>query len=158
MNKYEKLLEKASEENIQVDENFPFNGKTSGLYIDGNIALSTKLKTEVSKACILSEELGHHYTSVGNILNPNLVQNRKQEYKARIWAYKEMISPADLLMASKTGCRNRFEISEYLEVTEEFLEEALNYFSTVYPDGYKDIAHNCTIKFRPNLQVIKNFD
>ena len=62
MNKYEKLLNEAYEDGVNVDEDFPFEGKTSGLYIDGNIALSNKLETSVEKNCIIAEELGHHHT------------------------------------------------------------------------------------------------
>ena len=68
LNKYEELLEEAAAQNISVDENFPFHGNLKGLYVDQNIALSDQLETSAEKACILAEELGHHYTSVGNIL------------------------------------------------------------------------------------------
>jgi len=69
LNKYEELLEEAAAQNISVDENFPFHGNLKGLYVDQNIALSDQLETSAEKACILAEELGHHYTSVGNILD-----------------------------------------------------------------------------------------
>lgn len=55
MNKYEKLLNEAYEDGIHVDEDFPFEGKTSGLYIDGNIALSDKLETSVEKIVLLQK-------------------------------------------------------------------------------------------------------
>ncbi len=64
LNKYEELLEEAASQNISVDENFPFHGNLKGLYVDQNIALSDQLETSAEKACILAEELGHHYTSV----------------------------------------------------------------------------------------------
>ena len=35
-----------------------------GLYYNGNIAIEKKL-TQTQKACVLAEELGHHYTTVG---------------------------------------------------------------------------------------------
>ena len=40
----------------------------SGLYFNGNIAIEKKL-TQTQKTCVLAEELGHHYTTVGNILD-----------------------------------------------------------------------------------------
>lgn len=80
MNKYEKLLDKAYKAGIDVDEDFPFNGNISGLYVDGNIALSDKLDTSVEKGCIMVEELGHHYTTSGNITDMSKAENRKQEY------------------------------------------------------------------------------
>ena len=85
LNKYEELLEEAAAQNISVDENFPFHGNLKGLYVDQNIALSDQLETSAEKACILAEELGHHYTTTGNILDQSLVENRKQELQARVW-------------------------------------------------------------------------
>ena len=66
MKVYEELLEEAAAQNISVDENFPFHGNLKGLYVDQNIALSDQLETSAEKACILAEELGHHYTSTGD--------------------------------------------------------------------------------------------
>ena len=83
LNKYEELLEEAAAQNISVDENFPFHGNLKGLYVDQNIALSDQLETSAEKACILAEELGHHYTSVGNILDISDPANAKQERQAR---------------------------------------------------------------------------
>ena len=68
MNKYEELLQDASDDNVRVYESFDLNGdnevikKIDGLYIDGHIALDKGLKTTAQKACVLAEELGHHYT------------------------------------------------------------------------------------------------
>lgn len=128
-----------------------------GLYVQNNIAIEKKMN-QTEKLCILAEELGHHETSVGNILDQTSASNRKQEYKARIWAYREMISPKDLFSAFRIGCRNRYEIAEYIGVTEEFLEEALDYFKTQYPKGYKNKKENYEIQFIPNLQVLMMFD
>ena len=87
MKVYEELLEEAAAQNISVDENFPFHGNLKGLYVDQNIALSDQLETSAEKACILAEELGHHYTSVGNILDISDPANAKQERQARMWTY-----------------------------------------------------------------------
>ena len=87
MNRYEELLGEAAAEGISIDENYTFSGKTSGLYVDNNIALSSSLKTTDEKACVLAEELGHHHTTVGNIVDLTSSGNRKQERQARVWAY-----------------------------------------------------------------------
>ena len=108
------------------------------------------------KICILAEELGHHETFAGNILDPSVSANRKQEYKARIWAYRKIISPDDLLSAFKSGCRNRYEIAEHIGVTEEFLEEALACFKTKYPEGL--IKASYMIRFTPSLQIFMRFE
>lgn len=57
-----------------------------GLYYNGNIAIEKNL-TSAEKTCVLAEELGHHYTTTGNILDQQEVANIKQELHARTWAY-----------------------------------------------------------------------
>lgn len=151
MNKYEKLLHEASIKNISVDEAYPFKGNTSGLYIDGNIALSDKLITSKEKACVLAEELGHHYTSVGNIIDMTDIQNRKQERQARLWAYNKQIGLHGIVKAYEHGCKNTHEIAEYLEVTEEFLNDTIECYRSKY--GVYTTFDNYIIYFIPNLIV-----
>lgn len=117
-----------------------------GFYVDGNIAIKHDMTT-TEKACVLAEELGHHYTTVGNILDQSKVENRKQERRARLWAYKKMFDLVDLVSAYKYGCRNRYEIAEYLGVTEQFLEEALSTYREKY--GLYAKIDNYMICFEP---------
>ena len=102
-----------------------------GLYVDGNIAIKMDM-TNTEKACVLAEELGHHYTTVGNILDQSKTENRKQERRARLWAYRKMFDVIDLISAYKYGCRNQYELAEYLGVTEQFLEDALHTYKEKY--------------------------
>ena len=85
-----------------------------GLYYNGSIAIEKNL-TSTEKTCVLAEELGHHYTAIGNILDQQKVANAKQELHARTWAYN----------AFEAGCQSLYEMAEYLEVTENFLKDAL---------------------------------
>ena len=95
-----------------------------GLYYNGNIAIEKNL-TSTEKTCVLAEELGHHYTSVGNILDQQDISNRKQELRARAWAFDECIGLIGIVNAYKAGCQSLYEMAEYLEVTENFLKDAL---------------------------------
>ena len=132
MNKFEELCQSASDEGVEIID-YPFSSdRIKGLYCDGTIAIDTDIHEESEKACVLAEELGHHYTTVGNIIDQSTAENRKQERRARIWAYNKMISLSDLIGSYKDGCRNQFEISEYLGVTEEFLIECVNYYKEKY--------------------------
>ena len=115
------------------------------------IAIDRKLTT-TEKACVLAEELGHHYTTVGNILNQSSVENRKQELKARIIAYDKMIGLSGIIKAYNAGCRNRYEVSEYLDVTEEFLIDALSHYESKY--GLCTTYEKYLIYFNP-LGVLK---
>lgn len=123
-----------------------------GLYINGHIAINTKM-SDTEKACVLAEELGHHYTSYGNILDQTDISNRKQELRARAWAYDEQIGLIGLISAYEHGCRNRYEIAKYLEVTEEVLEECLTYYRSKY--GLCKTVDNYAVYFIPNLIIFK---
>lgn len=135
---YEGLQDEAYTEELTVKEK-PLYG-TDGRIRGRRIALrKDALQTE--KACALSEELGHHHTTYGDILDQTDVMNRKQERKARLWAYNRMITLDRIMAAKKSGCRNRYEIAEHLEITEAFLQEAIDSYKSIYGlvynrDGY----------------------
>lgn len=153
MNKYEKLLEKAASDGISIDENYRFRGELKGLYINKNIALSDTLKTVAEKSCILAEELGHYHTSYGNILNLSNTQNAKQERQARGWAFDNQIGLQGLINAFEYGCSTSYETAEFLEVTEKFLQEAIEYYRSKF--GTSVIYKNYYIIFIPTLAVGK---
>lgn len=122
---YDMLQTEAQANGIEVFE-MPFKGKIKGLYKDGTIAINKFLKDRVEKACILAEELGHHHTSVGNILDQTDIRNRKQELRARQWAYERLIPLSAIVQAYYAKVNGRYEIAEYLGVTEEFLQAAVD--------------------------------
>lgn len=126
---YETLLKEADSQCLIVKEK-PLRankGRIKGI----RIAIKKDIST-TEKACVLAEELGHHYTTVGNILDQTDAGNRKQERRARLWAYRRAFDLIDLISAYKYGCRNRYEIAEYLEVTEQFLQDALDTYKEKY--------------------------
>ncbi len=153
MNIYEEMQDRAYNAGIDVVE-YSFRNKTiKGLYCDGTAAISNDIDTNAERACILAEEMGHHYTSAGNIIDQTDEQNRKQEFRARMWAYNEMVGLIGIIDAYKNGCRNSYEVAEYLEVTEEFLNDALNTYKDKY--GVYTIVDNYAIYFIPALLVLK---
>ncbi|GAB5612597.1 ImmA/IrrE family metallo-endopeptidase [Allocoprococcus similis] len=152
MNPYEKLQDKACEDGVDVID-YPFESNNiKGLYCDGVVAIRKDM-TIPEKTCALAEELGHHETSVGNILDMTSAANRKQERQARFWAYNKQIGLIGLVRAFEHGCQNRFEIAEYLEVTEEFLEECIECYRNKY--GICKRVDNYVVYFIPQLSVMK---
>ena len=149
---YETLLEEADSQFLVVKEKplRAHNGRIKG----NRIAIKEDIPT-TQKACVLAEELGHHYTTVGNILDQSKTENRKQERRARLWAYRKMFDLIDLVSAYKHGCRNRYEIAEYLEVTESFLQEALNTYKEKYGPYTK--VDRYVVYFEP-LGVLELYD
>ena len=152
MNKFEKLEDVAYQDDVDV-LNYRFESNNiKGLYCDGVIAIREDM-TIPEKTCALAEELGHHETSVGNILDMTSAANRKQERQARLWAYNKQIGLIGLVRAFEHCCQNRFEIAEYLEVTEEFLEECIECYRNKY--GICKQVDNYVVYFIPQLSMMK---
>lgn len=126
---YDELLIEAEQEQLLVKEKRLL--ANTRLIKGKRIAIKKEL-TNKQKACVLAEELGHYFTTVGNIIDQTNIDNRKQERKARKWGYCKLVNIEGLVEACKQGCRNINEIAEYLEVTEEFLQDALTYFKAKY--------------------------
>jgi hypothetical protein len=145
---YDALLDEANAEGISIKER-PF--KTYDGRLKGKDIYLRKDMNTTEKTCVLAEEMGHHYTTVGNILDMESIQNRKQERQARLHGYNRLIGLAGLIEAYEHGCRNRYEIAEFLEVTDEFLEECIECYRDKY--GIYTTVDNYIIYFIPNLMV-----
>lgn len=153
MNKLEKLEQEAFENRVKVHDYYLGEENLKGIYIDGNVAINTSVNNSTEKTCVLAEELGHHHTSVGNILDMNDVRNRKQERQARLWGYNKLIGLTGIINAFRAGCHNRHEIAEKLDVTEEYLQECIDCYRDKY--GVCTEVDNYTIYFIPNLAVME---
>lgn len=148
---YEALLDIAHHEGLIVREK-PLkynNGRIKGQ----RIAIRRDIETSTEKKCVLAEELGHHHTSVGCILDQTDAGNRKQERQARLWGYNKLIGLNRLIDAYEHGCQNRYELAEYLEVTDEYLHECIECYRDKY--GVCVTIGDYYIMFIPNLQVGK---
>lgn len=148
--RYDELLTAADREGLIVREKDLIDN--DGRIKNRRVAIRKDMPT-VNKACVLAEELGHWYTNVGDILDQTVVINRKQEHKARLWAYRQMIGLEGLISAFEHGCRNRYEIAEHLGVTEEFLMETLEAYHAKF--GCCTRMDNYLIRFIPHLDVVR---
>lgn len=138
MNSYEVLLDKITGEVPVVELPLsPFG--TEGNYFDGMIFIDSALPQH-RKREILSEEYAHFKTSVGNIINYEDGDNRKQELKARRYAVEMVITLDDLIDCRDYGCTTIYECAEYLSVSYELLRDTLNHYHTKYGTNhrYKD--------------------
>lgn len=152
MTQMEKLEQEAFDLGVSVDYIDFRSPRLSGLYIDGSIALRKGMSTNKS-ADTLAEELEHHYTTVGNILDQKATANKKQEHHARFRAYNRRIGLIGIINGYKARCESRFELAEYLDVTEEFLQEALDCYRSKY--GTRVTVDNYVILFEPSLAVME---
>ena len=82
---YEQLLTTADQNGLLVKEKTLV--QHDGLLRGKRIAIRKDIETQAQKSCVLAEEIGHHCTSSGDILDQTDIMNRKQEYRARFYGY-----------------------------------------------------------------------
>lgn len=121
--------------------------------IKGNRIAIRRDLTQQEKKCILAEELGHHYTAVGNILDQSCISSRKQEQQGRAFAYNRLVGLMGIVKAYQYGCTCIAESADYLDVTEEFLKDALAYYKGKY--GRYAVIDNYVIFFEPSISVLE---
>ena len=126
---YEDLLIEYDTEDIVIKEK-PLQS-SNGRIFNNRIAIRHDMSA-VDKVCTLAEELGHYYTTTGDILNQENVSNRKQEHRARMWAYGKLLPLQFFILAFKHGCHSSHEVAEFLEVSQEFLEECIRAYYSKY--------------------------
>jgi Zn-dependent peptidase ImmA (M78 family) len=126
---YEDLLKEYADEGLIIKEK-PLTSSAGRIY-NNKIAIRHNM-SNVDKTCTLAEELGHYYTTTGDILDQDNISNRKQEHRARMWAYGKLLPLQFFVLAFKHGCRSIHETAEFLEVSEEFLIDCINAYHSKY--------------------------
>lgn len=143
---YEELLILSESESLIVKEaHIPGYG---GRLYKNRIAI-----TQAEKSCVLAEEIGHHCTTTGNILDQNDTMNRKQEYRARLYGYNLRVGLIGIIEAYKACCRNLHEMAEYLDVPEDYLTDVIDCYRSKY--GQYVAVDNYMIYFIPQLAVMR---
>lgn len=122
---YDLLLDEAIDNGLTVKEK-SLQG-SDGRICDCKIAIRKDIETSRRKMCVLAEELGHYHTTVGNIIEQTNLNNAKQEQKARVWAYKKLLSVDQIIDAASKGYTETWDMAEYLDVDEQFLKDFLIY-------------------------------
>lgn len=102
--------------------------RIKGLYADKVIFIN-KDQSKIAKACAIAEEIAHHHLTVGDILDQTDIRDRKQELRARQWAYQCMLPLDRIVQAHHARVSGRYDLAEYLGVTEEFLQAAIDRFT-----------------------------
>lgn len=146
MNRSEELRQEALDLGADVID-WDFSSNIKGLYCNGVIALNRHIETSAEESAVLAEEIGHHLTASGSILDPHRTESRKQEMKGRAWGYERLIGLAGIVRAHAAGCQSRYEAAEYLGVPEETLQEAVDYYHGKY--GLFTQYGNYVVYFEP---------
>ncbi|BBF45066.1 phage protein [Lachnospiraceae bacterium KM106-2] len=152
---YEGLQQECLNNGIYVIDKI-FISNVKGLIKGNRIGISKKIPTIKEKKCILLEEIGHYKLTVGNIIDQSIVENRKQERKARIYAYNKLIGLSGLIDAFEAHCTSKYEVADYLDVTEAFLNDALQYYEEKYAPYIK--KDNYIISFENGINILKLFE
>ena len=82
--------------------------------------------------CIFAEELGHHFTSSGNLLafarSDKACVALKQERLALWWAVRRLVPISALTKAIESGLVLTNELAEHFDITERFMGTSLNLY------------------------------
>lgn len=104
-------------------------------FSDGSMLISS---SDLSMAPIgttklecFAHELGHCMTgSFYNLYSPFDLRSQ-HEFRANKWAIQKLIPFSALVRAGKDGCRERYEFAEYFDVSEAFIQKAVDYHASM---------------------------
>ena len=128
----ENLYDMVDKENIKLYDRYIDNAYGAFIHINDINAIIMNFKeidsTAIEKAT-LAEELGHYYmdaTYPFSCTDKTLIA--KQEYRAKKWQFKALVSAKELSILAKKGYRYISEFAEELSVPEEIVERAYTYY------------------------------
>lgn len=144
MGLYEKML--VEHDYIEVKETNVMPDDLSGLWL-GDLILIKRNLSETLKAEVLYEELAHHKLTWGDITDQSQFNNRKFEGYARRHAMEQIVSLQGIVDAFKTNCHNLYEMGNFFEVTEYFVQQCITHYKSKY--GITTIHNGYLIQFEP---------
>ena len=152
MDEYENLLNDYSKEVDIVETNLFEKVGLYGVYRNGIIFLEHSLNITEKKA-ILIEEYNHFKKTVGIIIDESIIDNAKQENLARRLTYERLLPLESIIRCYYDGLVYYHEVAEYLNIPEELLFEAVNYYKSTR--GILFQYHNYLLVFG-NTIIVKN--
>lgn len=127
-----KLIEK---ENIIYEEKNLSKFNSKGIYLEVDslkvIAIDESI---INKHCtyisIMAEELGHYFTTTGNLIEPSKnymekIIKSKKELLARKWAANYLISDEEFVQALLSCINSKNDFCDYFNITYEVLENKI---------------------------------
>ena len=124
----EEIIEEAESNGIEIFYgNLPLSEAVS---VPGYIGLDYSLMTSPAKEKIAcTHELGHNVTGGFYTRNSSPLEKRRAEVRADRYTYRKLLPLEDLQDAVRKGYREPWEIADYLELTNEFVADALKYYT-----------------------------
>jgi len=126
------LLRLAEHEGIKI-EYWDFKPPLEAIYwsypgLPPVIGISNTITSRAHFRCVLAEELGHHFMTVGETIPKTFCRYRdrleisKAEYQALKWAALHLIPLDKLQRAIRLNIKQRWELADYFDVTEEMID------------------------------------
>ncbi|EMG9622364.1 hypothetical protein V5420_001618 [Listeria monocytogenes] len=144
------LKKEFPELNFIIDNRLP--RKLFGV-INRNVVHLNPTLTEIEARCTIVEEAKHWKYTVGDITKYDSINDIKQEKFARRKAHNYLINLDDLVLCYELGITTYYEASIFLNVTEQFLLEAIENFREKY--GLMYDTGKYIINFGPTIQIFK---
>lgn len=89
----------------------------------------TKIHTTKDLRGICFHELGHAATGALHKVSSPYELVERSEYRANRWAAQHFLRESDFREAFSYGCKEIWELSEYFELPEEDIKNALSYWT-----------------------------
>lgn len=125
-----KLYDIADKENITIIDfkmkNKAIIGKVDKRYYIG--LNYSKIDNSREEKELLAEELGHYYCNCFYNSSSSLSTIQQKEYRANKWKCLVLVSMNELKDAFKKGFNSLYEIADYLNLSEETIQFAYNYY------------------------------
>lgn len=150
------LLKIIDNESILLEEVDFIHTYMEGIYfkvpgLPPTIGIKKSITSDEKKyISVLAEELGHHFTTIGDLTaecftySDKIVKNKK-ELLAKRWATNFLISDSEFVNALYSCTPTIYDLSEYFNVTEEIIKYKMLFIS--YDEfKYINIINNFMLK------------
>lgn len=126
----------AEQNNILIDESCPKNLVSLSLCFPDQtmlIALSdlSCAPTGITRRECFAHELGHCMTGSFYRGHSPFELRTKHEYTANKWAINTLIPFPALIRAGENGCQELYQFAEYFDVSENFIQKAIDYHASM---------------------------
>lgn len=129
----DQLYQYAEEHNVDVDWCLLSMAESLSILLDdGTCAIAldpTKFSSSADATWKLSHELGHCMTGSFYSRYAPLDERGRNEAKANRWAIKTLLPFEEMRAAMEAGYTERWELAEYFEVTEDMIQQAVDYYT-----------------------------
>ena len=127
----ERLLQLADEQKIILERSYLYPPIDAFYFHEPGTRPVITIGTHISDSrllrVILAHELGHHFTSAGDMIHEHrcysdVLTTSKAERTAAKWAAEFLMPQSELAAVIGSGLRDKCEIAEHFGVTEELAE------------------------------------